>query len=228
MSEATEGRSRTTAFFAGVGVSFAGFIVIAILSTIKPTQWLVPVALLGGAYFYRHKATNGLWGFDTKRTSNIGWWTGGLAAFFALAGSATPPPKSAADTASETASVAKADPAKVKEEKLKEEAEAKRERMREEPEQFVELQNINWSKDFSIMELSVTIKNNSEYTLKDFVIDCEHSGPSGTVMDSNRREIFEIVEAGKSKRIRNFNMGFINSQSTSTACIIKRAKLVEN
>lgn len=227
MPEPVEGRTRTAAFFAGLALSFIGFIAIAVLALAKPAQWLVPAVLLGGALYFRQKAEEGLWGFDTKRTSNIGWWTGGFAAFFALAAGAAPPPNSSTSTAGTVASVEKADSAKAAVQKEQELAAAQRERMRNEPEQFVELQDIKWSKDFSVMEISVTIKNNSEFTLKDFVIDCEHSGPSGTVMDSNRREIFEIVEAGKSKRIRQFNMGFINSQAVSTACVITRAKLVE-
>jgi hypothetical protein len=220
MTELVEGRSRTIAIFAGIGISFAGFIAIALLSTLKPAQWIVPLSLLGGAYYYRQKATDGIWGFSTRRTSNIGWWTGGFAAFFALAGGATP-------STSEKQAIPARTSAQAIAAKVTEDAEAKRAEMRDEPEKFVDLENMKWSKDFSMMELSVTIKNNSEFALKDFAIDCEHSGPSGTVMDSNRREIFEIVEAGKSKRIKNFNMGFINSQAVSTACVITRAKIIE-
>lgn len=230
MTEEIAGRSRSAAIVAGIVLSFIAFIAVAILSTIKPAQWLVPVALLGGAYYYRKKSTEGLWRFTPRRTSNIGWWAGGFAVFFALAGGATPPPnggKSQPDTVASNPAQTAADKAKADKEKSAAEAEAKREEMRDEPEKFVELENIKWSQDFSIMELSVTIKNNSEFALKDFVIDCEHSGPSGTVMDSNRREIFELVEAGKSKRINKFNMGFISSQAVSTACMVKRAKLAE-
>lgn len=230
MSEEAEGRSRTAAVLTGVGLSFAAFVLIAILSPAKPAQWLVPLALLGGAYYYRAKAASGFWGFTPRRTSNIGWWTGGFAAFFALVGGATPlssDQKAKTEVSATSSAETAANDAEAAREKAAAEAEERREEMRDEPEKFVELQNIKWSQDFSIMELSVTIKNNSEFALKDFVIDCEHSGPSGTVMDSNRREIFELVEAGKSKRINNFNMGFINSQAVSTACMVKRAKIAE-
>lgn len=220
MTEQVQGRSRTVAIFAGIGISFAGFIAIALLSMLKPAQWIVPLALLGSAFYYRQKAIDGIWGFTARRTSNIGWWTGGFTAFFALAGGAAP------STSQKQAMSAENNPEAIAA-KITEDAEAKRAEMRDEPEKFVDLENIKWSKDFSMMEVSVTIKNNSEFALKDFVIDCEHSGPSGTVMDSNRREIFELIEAGKSKRIKNFNMGFINSQAASTACVITRAKIVE-
>lgn len=222
MADEPTGRSRTAALLTGVGIGFASFIVIAILSTAKPVQWIVPLAILGAAFYFRTRATQGLWGFDRFRTANIGWWTGGFAVLFALAGSAPPPPSGNANGGTQT--VSKEDDATSQ---AQEEAAARRERMRDDPEEFVELENINWSQNFSVMKLSVTIKNNSEFDLKDFVIDCEHSGPSGTVMDSNRREIFEIVEAGKERRIRDFNMGFINSQATTTACIVTRARLVE-
>ncbi len=230
MSEQVEGRSRTAAIFAGIGISFVGFILIALLSTAKPSQWLVPLAMLGGAYYYRTKSLKGLWGFTPRRTSNIGWWTGGFAVFFALAGSATPPPANEnvhAEVAAANPAEAIANDVKAARQKAAADTEAKREEMRDEPEKFVELENVKWSQNFSIMELSVTIKNNSEFALKDFVIDCEHSAPSGTVIDSNRRKIYELIEAGKSKRINKFNMGFIDSQAVSTACIVKRATIVE-
>lgn len=214
------GRSRMAAFFTGVALGVASFIVIAVLSPASPMQWVVPIGFFIAAWHYRQKAPEGLWGFQSRRTSNIGWWVGGFSAFFALAGSMPTQPtvgvESPIEAETSTESVT---------DKGKEDADAKRERMREYPEEFVELQDINWSADFSIMELSVTLKNNSEFALKDFVIECEHSAPSGTVIDRNRREIFEVVEAGESKRIRNFNMGFIHSQAKSTACLITRAKL---
>lgn len=214
-----DGRSRMAAFFTGIAISCASFIVIAVLSLASPVQWVVPIGFFLAAWYYRQKAPAGLWGFESRRTSNIGWWVGGFAAFFALAGSMPTQPAVKEEIPAATAALAVSAT-----DKTKEEADAKRERMREHPEEFVELQDINWSADFSIMELSVTLKNNSEFALKDFVIECEHSAPSGTVIDRNRREIFEVVEAGKSKRIRNFNMGFIHSQAKSTACLITRAK----
>jgi hypothetical protein len=230
MTPQIEGRSRTAAIFVGIGISVVGFILIALLSIAKPAQWLVPLAMLGGAYYYRTKSLEGLWGFTPRRISNIGWWTSGFAIFFALAGSATPPPtneKVHAEVVAANPAEAAANAANVAKEKATADVEAKREEMRDEPEKFVELENIKWSQDFSMMELSVTIKNNSEFALKDFIINCEHSGPSGTVMDSNRRKIYELIEAGKSKRINKFNMGFINSQAVSTACIVQRATIVE-
>jgi hypothetical protein len=235
VEEPIEGRSRLAAALVGVGIGFASFIVIAILSSISPTQWLVPIGIIGTAVYFRQKANTGLWGFNVRRTSNIGFWVGGFALFFALVGSA---PQSSTDDISPASSsnvadsqqpdngLAAAEARRIAAEQAKKREAENKERMRNEPEKFVELENIDWSMDFSIMELSVTIKNNAEIALKDFVIDCEHSAASGTVIDSNRREIFEVVEAGKSKRITKFNMGFINSQAVSTACVVTRAKVV--
>lgn len=220
MSGQIVARSRTAAFFTGIALCFASFIVIAILSLASPLQWAIPVSLIVGSWYYRQKAADGLWGFTSRRTSNIGWWVSGFTVFFSLAGSM--PTQPSTDAKSQTDATTAND--KIGN-KAKEDADAMHERMREYPEEFVELQDLNWSADFSIMELSLTLKNNSEFALKDFVIECEHSAPSGTVIDRNRREIFEVVEAGKSKRILNFNMGFIHSQAKSTACSITRAKL---
>lgn len=72
----------------------------------------------------------------------------------------------------------------------------------------------------NVMMADFTITNPTPYTLKDIEITCEHSGSSGTRIDSNRRTIYEIVPAKGTKRIRNFNMGLIHSQAKSSACAI--------
>lgn len=72
----------------------------------------------------------------------------------------------------------------------------------------------------SVMEADFTIKNNSKYTIKDIEIKCTHAAPSGTVIDSNTRVIYETVEPGKTKKIRKFNMGFIHSQVKKSGCVV--------
>lgn len=79
-----------------------------------------------------------------------------------------------------------------------------------------------WSKGGfnNIMMIDITIKNNSNYNIKDFTIKCDHSSNSGTKIDSNERIIYEIVKAGETKEMKEFNMGFIHSQATSSNCKI--------
>ena len=71
-----------------------------------------------------------------------------------------------------------------------------------------------------------TITNPTKWRIKDLEITCEHIGPSGTKIDSNVRTIFQIVEAERTKQVKAFNMGFIHSQATSSACTITNLVVV--
>jgi hypothetical protein len=71
-----------------------------------------------------------------------------------------------------------------------------------------------------------TIRNDGDAAVKDLKIKCEHRAPSGTVIDSNTRTIYEIVPAHKSRTFSNFNMGFINPQATRSGCQIEDLALV--
>jgi hypothetical protein len=86
----------------------------------------------------------------------------------------------------------------------------------------VEIEKLGWYKSGSdnIMMVNVTFKNKGTRDVKDIELTCEHYASSGTKIDSNIRVIYEIVKAGRSKRVRNFNMGFIHSQAVSTSCRI--------
>lgn len=80
----------------------------------------------------------------------------------------------------------------------------------------------SWNKEGfgNVMIANFTIINNGSRDVKDIQITCTHYAPSGTEIDSNTRTIYQIVKAGKRKTIKNFNMGFINSQARSSACNI--------
>lgn len=79
-----------------------------------------------------------------------------------------------------------------------------------------------WSKDGfgTIMMVDFTFTNRSPYEAKDITVTCTHYAPSGTKIDSNTRTIYEIIPAKGKKTIRNFNMGFIHSQASSSSCKI--------
>ena len=72
----------------------------------------------------------------------------------------------------------------------------------------------------NVMEANFTVKNNSNYNIKDLKIKCIHTAASGTKIDSNTRTIYQRVDAKKSKKFTRFNMGFINSQVKSSSCSI--------
>lgn len=80
--------------------------------------------------------------------------------------------------------------------------------------------NFDWSKGGfeSIMMIDMTIKNNGHKDIKDFTVECEHSSNSGTKIDSNKREVYEIIKAGETRTFKEFNMGFIHSQAKSSSC----------
>lgn len=79
-----------------------------------------------------------------------------------------------------------------------------------------------WKKDqFGVLMVAdFTFHNDSARPIKDITITCTHSAPSGTEIDSNTRTIYEIVPARSSRVIKDFDMGFIHSQATSTTCKI--------
>jgi len=72
----------------------------------------------------------------------------------------------------------------------------------------------------SVMIANFTIKNMGNYDVKDLEVKCTHSANSGTVIDSNDRTIYEIVKAHSTKKVNDFNMGFIHSQAARSRCEI--------
>lgn len=82
--------------------------------------------------------------------------------------------------------------------------------------------DFKWHKDGfgNVMIADFTLKNPTEYRFKDFEIKCTHSAPSGTVIDSNSRTIYETVGPKSTKVIKEMNMGFINSQASTSNCQI--------
>ncbi|MEC7118666.1 MAG: zinc ribbon domain-containing protein [Pseudomonadota bacterium] len=70
------------------------------------------------------------------------------------------------------------------------------------------------------MLVDFKFKNNGTSDVKDITISCDHKASSGTKIDSNERVIYEIIKAGETKRVKDFNMGFIHSQANSSSCKI--------
>lgn len=87
----------------------------------------------------------------------------------------------------------------------------------------VDLKLNSWNKTGfgSIMEIDVTITNMNDRSIKDIEIECKHSAPSGTVIDSNSKTLYEVIGPNAIRRFRNFNMGFIHSQAERSGCEIK-------
>jgi len=87
--------------------------------------------------------------------------------------------------------------------------------------------DFSWAKEGfgNVMEANFTITNNSDHQIKDIEITCTHYAKSGTRIDSNERTIYDVVPAKSKKTIKNFNMGFIHSQTEKTSCVITDLKV---
>lgn len=86
----------------------------------------------------------------------------------------------------------------------------------------VTIEKLDWRKEAggNIMVVDITFKNSGMRDVKDIELRCDHASNSGTVIDSNKRTIYELVRAGKTFRAKDFNMGFIHSQAAKSGCVI--------
>jgi len=69
-----------------------------------------------------------------------------------------------------------------------------------------------------IMLLDFTVRNDSDFAVKDITIKCSHYGKSGTMIDSNTRTIYEVIPAYGTMSKSKWNMGFIHDQADESAC----------
>jgi len=86
----------------------------------------------------------------------------------------------------------------------------------------VEILKWSWSKGGfdNIMMATFRVRNGYSRPVKDLEFTCVHSAPSGTVIDRNVRTVYQVIGAGKTRRFTEINMGFINTQASSSSCTI--------
>lgn len=77
----------------------------------------------------------------------------------------------------------------------------------------------------SVMEASFTIENGNDFEVKDIEVICTMMGNSGTEIGTARHTIYDIVGPRKKKAFKDVNMGFINSQSSSSKCRISKVSI---
>lgn len=101
--------------------------------------------------------------------------------------------------------------------------------MRQHPERYVKITDFSWTKAAfgNVMEATFTIRNSLPVKVKDIDVKCSHAAPSGTVVDSNRRTIYEVIGAGRTRTFRKFNMGFIHSQANRSGCTVVDVTRIE-
>jgi len=160
-----------------------------------------------------------------SRVIGLGWL--GLFVIVALT------PKSPDAPTSPSASVAAPQTveqiAKAKEEAEAEAAAAAQREIRRHPERSLSFEKISGQKGGfeTVLVLNGSIKNSSDYAIKDADIKCTLSGPSGTDVGSVRETLYEVIPANQSKRFRELNMGFMGStQVAKFNCEIVGATLV--
>lgn len=90
--------------------------------------------------------------------------------------------------------------------------------------EIVEYKRVDTTID-NILEVDFTIKNNYQFKVKDIEITCTHYAKSGTKIDSNKRIIYDIIDARSKKTFNKFNMGFIHSQADETNCKVTDIKI---
>ena len=86
----------------------------------------------------------------------------------------------------------------------------------------IAIEKWNWSKDGfgNVMVADFLFKNDNPFPVKDLTVTCVHSAPSGTKIDKNTRTIYEIIQPHGTKRVQNFNMGFIATQAVQSSCTV--------
>lgn len=95
------------------------------------------------------------------------------------------------------------------------------ERARKEARQQLDMHLLRWTASYSVMVADFSFKNTSDFDIKDIVVSCVHTAPSGTQIDSSERTIYDIIPAHGDKVVSRFNMGFIHSQAAKTSCEVK-------
>ena len=88
--------------------------------------------------------------------------------------------------------------------------------------QALNIKHWDWNKGGfgAVMFIDITFENTGKRDVKDIELTCTHSGNSGTVIDSNKRVIYDTVPAGKTKTITHFDMGFVHEQAVKSHCDI--------
>jgi hypothetical protein len=78
----------------------------------------------------------------------------------------------------------------------------------------------SWEKDGfgSIMMARFILHNDNPMPLKDIEVTCSSSGPSGSIIDTNSRTVFDVVRQKSFLEVDKINMGFIRSEAVETKC----------
>ena len=70
----------------------------------------------------------------------------------------------------------------------------------------------------AVMVADFEITNNTQTQVKDIEIVCDGYSETNTKVDSNNRTVYKVINPGKTIKVKDFNMGFIQSSVSSERC----------
>lgn len=88
------------------------------------------------------------------------------------------------------------------------------------------VKNLSWQKSgFGAIGLvTLTVDNMNDFGVKDIVIECSFSAPSGTKVGDSSKTIYETIKPNGSRTFKEFNIGFIHSQAQRGGCSVESAR----
>jgi hypothetical protein len=76
----------------------------------------------------------------------------------------------------------------------------------------------------NVMILTMKLRNDNAFAVKDFQIVCANYAPSGTELPASFGTLYEKLEPGQAKTFRKINLGLMPSDSNTYKCAIAVAK----
>jgi hypothetical protein len=82
------------------------------------------------------------------------------------------------------------------------------------------IRSFSWQKEGfgAIMMATFVLHNDNPMPVKDIEVTCSSSGPSGSIIDTNSRTVFDVVRQNSFLQVDKINMGFVRSEAVETRC----------
>ena len=95
------------------------------------------------------------------------------------------------------------------------------------PNKHIEIVKNDWHKTGfgSIPVHDITLKNLTDYNLKDFTIRAEYYSESGTLLDVKTETIYQTLNAGETKTFSEINFGFVHDQVAQSKISVEKVAL---
>lgn len=92
-----------------------------------------------------------------------------------------------------------------------------------------EIKNFKWMLGGfnTVMMISGRINNKGSVAVKDLTLECKTFSKSDTLLSRTSKVLYEVIPPGKSVKMREFSMGFVNSQSAKAYCDVTDLTIVQ-